>query len=154
MWNKIFDILFIERPYSAKILMGMVSVLLGFMYMFVDMGESRAVHAMEHFALLKIWAVLFIFYGASMLSGVFFNSYALKMLSALFGIPFWFGLAFLHIYQQVISLAAIYMVFGLFSIWHTLVIYEQVRIYKEHKIDITYLIHNVLSAYLKQYRKR
>lgn len=154
MFRKVINFLVDERPYSSKILLALAAMSIGVFLQFPRSKTSPVAEDLQQLANLEVWFLLFWIYGLTLLYGVFSYNGTAKMLASIGGVILWTGLFIFHtVLSGVGPLRGIYIVFALFSVWHTIVIYEQLRILREHKIDMTKMASDMMIEFMKKYRK-
>ena len=154
MYQRIVGFLIIERPFGSKIMLALVALTIAFSLQTSTGSQSPVAKDLQLIASLPMWLVFLGGYAITLLYGVFAGNSTAKLLSSIGGIFIWFGLfAFHTIMSGVGPLQGCYFVFGMFSIWHTLIVYEQIRMKREHGIDMIKIANDIQMEYLKKYRR-
>lgn len=154
MYRKMMDFLIIERPFGSKILLALAALAIALSIQGGQGAKSPVAQDLQHIASLPMWLVFLGGYSITLLYGVFWGNSTAKLLASIGGIFIWFGLFGFHtIMSGVGPLRGCYFVFGLFSVWHTLIVLEQIRMMREHGVDMIKISNDIQMQYLKKYRR-
>jgi hypothetical protein len=154
MWSRLRTYLIAERPYAVKILMAFSAIAIVIMLNTPGGYSSPVAKDMEMVANLNVWFGLFIAYAGLLLYGVFGENATSRMIGSIWGTFMWNGLFIFHtVVSGVGPLRGVYLVFGLFSVWNILTVYEYIRIKREYGIDLTKMANDMMQNFMKQYRR-
>jgi hypothetical protein len=154
MWSNFKEYLFAERPYGVKLIMAFSAIAIVIMLNTNGGQNSPVARDMARVAHPNIWDAVFISYAAILIYGVFGHNATARMLGSIIGMFMWFGLFLFHtLVGSVGPLRGVYFVFGVFSIWNILAVYEYIRIQRRYGIDLTKMAHDMMMQFLKNYRK-
>jgi hypothetical protein len=97
---------------------------------------------------------LFLGYAIILLYGVFAQNTTARMIGSIIGAVMWNGLFLFHTVAGggVGPLRGVYFVFGIFSIWNIITIYEHIRIQRKYGIDLTQMANTMMRQFLDKYR--
>jgi hypothetical protein len=154
MWVRFRDYLIAERPYGTKLIMAFSAISIVIMLNTPGGYNSPVAEAMKTAANLNVWFAIFIAYAFLLVYGVFGENATARMIGSIWGTLLWNGLFIFHtITGSVGPLRGVYLIFGIFSVWNILTVYEYIRIKRQYGIDLTKMANDMMQKFMKQYRK-
>lgn len=154
MLGRLRDYILAERPYGVKLLMASSAIAIAIMLQTKGGASSTVAYDMERVANLNVWCGVFVGYALLLFYGVLWENATARMIGSIFGTIMWLGLFTFHtIVSGVGPLRGVYLVFGIFSIWNILAVYEYIRIQRKYGIDLTKMANDMMLQFMRKYRK-